>query len=755
VRYLALGPIDAISSEGAASRGIAVALGAPKQRLVFAALLARAPHLVPVSRLTDTLWPAGAPTTAGNLIQGYVAGLRRSLGAHAIETRPPGYVLPVPDAGIDALDFEAALRVGRDSVAAGALETAVEHFDIGLALWRDDAFADIASGLLPEATRLDELRLACADERFDALLALGREADIISELQALVAAHPLRERGWAQLMLALYRHGRQAEALRAFDTVRELLVDELGIDPSSELTEMHARILRQDPALAAPPRPSNAPTRPVHPEPVVGAVSDGEPFIGRSAELDLLRSAWDAAASGQSRTVILGGEPGIGKTRLAQAAMAELEAAGAAVLYGRCDEDVLSPFQPFVEGLAVALPALTPDAMAAVTPEQLGDLCRLVPGLAARLPEGTVADRPAADHSMLWLVDAFARLLDAIAAPNGLAIVVDDLHFSDATTLTLLKHLVRRACPRTLIIATYRTTDLDATHPLLDVLAELRRDTSVERVMLTGLAPNDVEALLAASIDDSGAGTREGTALALHRETRGNPLYLTQLLRHTDVDDIAMGVLPLERDVPSAIIELTTSRVQRLSPECASTIRVMAVLGTTVEVDVLELVVGEPVLDQLEEAAAAGLVVEEATMRLPSYSFTHSLVRRALVETVSRTRQRAVHARAVDAIIGVVGTGDDTLLRLARHVRQASGAVDNERAAEILLAGADVANRGWAKMEAVELYDAAIGVLTPDDPRRRRAEVKRAVAGPAAFHGRFDERSIRAAHQRGDHDHTD
>src|SRR5262249_36587429 len=156
------------------------------------------------------------------------------------------YVLPVPDDGVDVLEFEARLREARGAVATNEIAEAVPRFDAALALWRDDAFADILTGLLPEATRLDELRLAWVEERIDGLLALGREADAVGELQALVVSHPLRERLWAQLMMALYRQGRQAEALRAYDTVRERLIDELGIDPASELTEMQARILRQD-----------------------------------------------------------------------------------------------------------------------------------------------------------------------------------------------------------------------------------------------------------------------------------------------------------------------------------------------------------------------------------------------------------------------------------------------------------------------------------------------------------------------------
>jgi predicted ATPase/class 3 adenylate cyclase len=229
-----LGPVEATRS------GRALDLGGPQQRALLALLALRAGRVVPVEALVDGLWPQRPPASAAKIVQGYVSKLRRSLGAAAIERRGQGYLLRVPAEAVDRLRFEQLTQAGR--------------FAEGLALWRGPALADVAGlpGLRVEAERLEELRVQALEERIEADLEAGAGPELVAELRALVAEQPLRERPRGLLMRALYRGGRQAEALAVYQQGRRLLVEELGIEPGAALKELERQILAHDAALAAP-----------------------------------------------------------------------------------------------------------------------------------------------------------------------------------------------------------------------------------------------------------------------------------------------------------------------------------------------------------------------------------------------------------------------------------------------------------------------------------------------------------------------
>jgi WD40 repeat protein/DNA-binding SARP family transcriptional activator len=230
--------------------GEAVPLGGPKQRAVLAHLVLRANELVPAETLIDQIWPEEPPEKVRNVIQTYVSHLRKALGHDRIESHGRGYRLRLDPSELDAARFDALMRDAKKSLPVDP-SVAVATLEDALALWRGPALGDLAdqSLLLAEAARLDELRLEAQETRIEGLLAAGLQARAIGELEALVARHPWRESLWGLLMLAFYREGRQAEALRSYQRVREILLDELGIDPSPELVRLHQRVLKQDPGL--------------------------------------------------------------------------------------------------------------------------------------------------------------------------------------------------------------------------------------------------------------------------------------------------------------------------------------------------------------------------------------------------------------------------------------------------------------------------------------------------------------------------
>ena len=249
-----LGPLEL------ADGGRLIAYGGARQRAVLALLVLHANQVVPSERVLLELWGEDAPPGAANALQAAVSRLRRALPEGRLVTRPPGYLFRAFADEVDLGRFERLLAQGRQALAEGAAAEAAEILGLALELWRGPALADFRYEPFAQAeiARLDELRLVCLEERIEADLALGAGGELVGELQRLVGEHPLRERLRGQLMLALYRSGRQAEALEAYREVRELLLEELGLEPAPALGELETAILRHDPALRSAPAPAPA-----------------------------------------------------------------------------------------------------------------------------------------------------------------------------------------------------------------------------------------------------------------------------------------------------------------------------------------------------------------------------------------------------------------------------------------------------------------------------------------------------------------
>ncbi len=300
MRYRLLGALEVETDDG---RPVNVA--APKRRALLAALLLAGDQPSSADRLIESLWGVDPPPAVIESLQAHISRLRAELGPGHLLTVPSGYRMELGDGDFDIWAFEGLLAAGRDAVRAARWPDASRILTEALDVWRGPALADFTFELFaqPEIARLEELRLSALEDRIDADLALGRHAALTAELGALVATQPSRERLWGQLMLALYRSGRQADALAAYRRLRSGLVDDLGIDPSSDITDLQIRILRQDPTLAGPPSgPIQASIR------LPLALTS---LVGRRAQLEqattILRS---------HRLLTLTGPGGVGKTRL-------------------------------------------------------------------------------------------------------------------------------------------------------------------------------------------------------------------------------------------------------------------------------------------------------------------------------------------------------------------------------------------------------------------------------------------------------
>jgi DNA-binding SARP family transcriptional activator len=245
MEYRILGPLEVRVGNRA------IELRGARQRELLAVLLLHANEVVSSDRLIDELWPGDPPPTAAKVIQNSVSQLRKLLEPEVLVTRSPGYLLLLQPGELDADRFQRMVEQARADLSANAAAEAAEQLREALALWRGPALADFADAPFArvEAARLEELRSAATEDRIEAELALGRHGDLVAELEALVAQHPLRERLRAQLMVALYRSGRQAEALRVYHETREILVEELGLEPGRALQRLERAVLVHDPSL--------------------------------------------------------------------------------------------------------------------------------------------------------------------------------------------------------------------------------------------------------------------------------------------------------------------------------------------------------------------------------------------------------------------------------------------------------------------------------------------------------------------------
>jgi YVTN family beta-propeller protein len=250
MEFRILGPVEVWKD------GRPVSFGRGKQRAVLALLVLDANRIVSSDRLIDQLWNGQPPATAATALQGHISGLRKALGPGVIATRRPGYVLEIEPEQVDLGRFERLRDEARSALEHGDPDASAEKLRRALELWHGEAFADISSeaSIQAEAARLEDLRVATLEDRIDADLAAGRSAELVDELQRLVSAHPLRERLWGQLMLSLYRSGRQASALDAYRRARRTLVSELGLEPGPALRDLERRVLSHDPTLDPEPK---------------------------------------------------------------------------------------------------------------------------------------------------------------------------------------------------------------------------------------------------------------------------------------------------------------------------------------------------------------------------------------------------------------------------------------------------------------------------------------------------------------------
>ncbi len=437
--------------------------------------------------------------------------------------------------------------------------------------------------------------------------------------------------------------------------------------------------------------------------PVLPAVLAGPgPFVGRGRELERLSSAWQTVLAGGTNAVLIAGEPGVGKTRLAGEWSGQAYDQGALVIYGRCDEDLGAPYQPFAEALRSLVPCLGASKLRGLRGVEA--LLTLVPGLTDVLPDLPSPTRADPDTERYALFDAVVALLGVASTSAPVVLILDDLHWAAKPTLLLLRHLLRFGeQARVQIIGTYRSTDLDRSHPLAAMLADLHRDGTANRIQLSGLDENDVTAYVAeAGYHD------EELARALASVTGGNPFFLIEALRHVDESGGQWDPSTL----PQGVREAVSRRLSRLPAETNKALAAAAVVGSRFALELVERVVGDDLVDAFDKACKAGIVIEEPGGR---YRFNHALVRQSLLAELPSVRRMRLHQRIAATLENEPGAHDELLAELAYHYFECAWAGNAAKAVEYCRRAADQAMARLAYEGAAELYDRALHALEEID----------------------------------------
>jgi DNA-binding SARP family transcriptional activator/tetratricopeptide (TPR) repeat protein len=710
-RFGILGPLQVLDAQGRQ-----VPLGGPRSRQLLALLLLNPNRPLSSEFLVTAMWGESPSEGAATTLRTHVAAVRRVLAASGAEgtlvNRPGGYALVLDRADLDAEVIEDLVERGQEALGIGDPASAAALLGDALALWRGDVLSDLGPPDFAEAAvaRLGELRVVAEETAMAAALELGRHRDVVGRLQELVAAHPYHERLCGLLVLALYRSGRQADALAAYAAAKQRLGDELGIDPGPDLQALETAVLRQDPALlptvdasAALRPPGPRPSAPRQPSDAVFAALRRSPMVGRDAALASVTRAWREVRDGGRGLLALSGPAGVGKSRLA-AELAHLAAeGGATVLVGRCDETV--PYAALSSALSGST-AVQQLATAAPT----GVRARLHPLLALDLDAGVDGSRTPDPDLRAGLARAVEWLLAALTQEGPVLLVVETAERLTTEEADLLAVLVTRLPEQALVLVCFRDPPGSRHAPLAGLLGRGGVYEMTRLVSLSALGRDDLGQLVT-SLHRDGHEAPPALVQALWERTGGNPFFAREVLRDLGPDDLRAGRLGTA--LPTGLRGVLRHRLEQLGDETLAALSAAAVLGREVELARLGHVLDtreELVVEALERAVDGGFLVEAGQSWAGGYAFQHDLLRDAVYAEIPLPRRQRLHQRAVEAVLGAHPAAAD-VITAAGHAVEAGPAADPTEAAALVDRAVEVAAAGFGFEVAVRLAEARLTLL--------------------------------------------
>ncbi|WP_173008295.1 AAA family ATPase [Mycolicibacterium sp. P1-18] len=683
---------------------------------------------IPLDELAGVLWPKDRPQSWYAALRGVLSRVREtmesaSMPANSVRSRG-GYVrLSLPDGLLT--DVELVRRCC--STPDGDPHAAVAEARSALALTAEPALVG-ASGAWADKVRteVEQLRRRALEIDATGSLALGEPGRAIASAEGLLALDPLHESAYRTVMSGYLSLGERGQALQVAARCRRILDDEIGVAPSAETEALYLEILRADEPGPAAPRPTTD--------------GDGD-FVGRGPELLAITDAIRGADRGRGQFVVLTGEAGSGKTTIALEIVKRARAAGARVLFGRCSDEAVVPFEPFVEAVSRELDALGVQETREWLRHNGADILRLVPHVARRLGEAAPARLEVDERAVV--MTAVLDWLTATIRSGPTLLIIDDLHWSSAATLAVLRYLIHASeQSRLCVVATVRDEYADDPD-LRATLSAPTRASGVHRIHLGGLNVAEVGALVDAADTSLDPAT-------LHERTHGLPLFVVSLINSNQSGSL--------EEFPASVAESVAQRERLLPPAALALMQLCAVVGMTAPRLVLRTVADD--LDDVAFADALDVLVRNRLVTETSSSdeirLRHPLVQEAVYAGISGRRRAQIHTRVALAIerLGGASAAED-YSRLAYHF---SRGLDSERprAAEFSQRAGDSAMSIGAYEDAVVFYGSAIDQLLPhgDSSARCRLLVEsgraRRKARDPAFRATLFE-AVSMAKRLGDH----
>ncbi|MFH9266922.1 BTAD domain-containing putative transcriptional regulator [Streptomyces sp. NPDC017546] len=758
-----------------------IPLGPPRRRALLALLLIRLGRVVPTTVLIEELWRDARPRQAVATLQSHISHLRRALAPAAgpgrsaiLRYQAPGYVLELASDQVDAYRFEQLFSTGRRLLAGQNPLAAREHLTRALTLWHGSPYAEFLThpSLADESTRLEQMRLSALESSAEAGLLLGRTAEVVAELEREVRQHPARERMVGHLMTALFRSGRQAEALKMYECTRSYLVEEFGVDTSADLQRLHTALLRQElggqrgrgapggpahpgatafprqvrttmsstvarPAAPCPPaepalrhqeappdrQERGTPGRSAAPSPVADEPGIASPLIGREREVNLLVAAMAETAAGHGHLACVLGFSGLGKTHLVMELVHRLRALDEnieTIQSSSFSGEGVPPYWLWTQVLR-RLSAARPEAYRAAAAPFAALLAPLLPEWWPG-PDG--GRGPGDPPNPFRTHDALCEILLALAAQRPLVLLLEDVHRADAASLDVLRLLAdrRQGHPLGIVLTGWdlETWPDSSRYP---TMAGILRGPNTQILRLGALTLPEVTALAEAH---SGPGVDRGIVEALHRQSVGSPssvLQMLSLLREAgDLQDPGAADALTGLVVPCARKVLRQEFAQLPGP-VLRLLRLCAIAAPDIELDsVCRAAGGEGAAAIVESAVRHGLLVS-GKPPAGRFRLAPPRAREVLVGGLTEEESQKLHAAYAHALSPRFAEEipPERSDRIAHHAWRAKGAMPPERALPWFLASAENAGARLAPDDRQMWLRRAIHLIgrMPDDAAAR------------------------------------
>ena len=704
-------------------------------------LLALSPgHRMHRDQLIDALWPEVDPDSALSSFHQALHAARRALEpdrpARSSNSllRLHQQVLSLESADEVWIDAEAFQAAALDTRSSGDLESYAAALSLytGELLPEDlyeswtqrarDSLRQLYLDLLLTTAQLQEER--------------GAATEAIEMLRSLIDADPLNESAYAALMQLHARSGRRDQAIRLYQQLSETLESELDAEPSPEVASLYARInsgeLNAPTILTAQPvAPTPATSEPgVQSAPVGGLhvslseMAQQSGLVARQTELDLLQNAFETMLNVQGQIVLLAGEPGIGKTRLAEEFAHFAGVHGATVLWARCHEASGTPaFWPWSQIVRKSLHDKAAEQLIVELGSGAASIAQVVPHIRSLLPDTPEPANLDSEQARFRFFDSVTTFLNRLSEQHSLVLIIDDLHWSDRSSLMLLEFLTDEiASRRILLIGTYRDAEADASVPMIRTLERLNRSRATHRIQLSGFEIRDTAEFTRMV---AGRPLPEDLVRTVYQRTNGNPFFLREVVQFLSDEGRDSDPSVLNRwgtTVPIGVREAITLRLSQLSEETRTVLTDAAVIGDEFQFEVLARVRGlaeHRLLDLLEEAIALGVIIEDATVP-DRFRFTHMLTQQALYEGLIGARRVRMHARVGDVIENLTSSSaDPPYAELAHHFSLAAPAGEAERAVNYLSKAGEQSMVRLAYSEAADQFRRTVEMLEKYLPDRQ------------------------------------